>query len=365
MNLFHTHVSEESIQLAADVLRSGFLNQGPMVDRFEQELATQLGWLNPVTVNSCTTAIHLALVLEGVGAGDEVILPPQTFIATGLAVLMTGAKPVFADIDENGNVLAASVRKKITGKTKAVIAVHWGGTPCEIEDVVNEAYAYNLPVIEDAAHALGAWFMGMPVGSGHSDYACFSFQSIKTLTCGDGGALCVANTYKAQEARRRRWFGIDKKEMKRTELGDRDYDVTELGFKYHMNDLAAAVGLGNLHSLPSRLSLRTLNASYYRDKLGRVPGLRLPNVPAHVAPAWWLFTVKVHDRNNFVRAMTSRGVPCSVVDRRIDKNSVFGGPTPDLPGVEYFDAHQVSLPVHEGLTDDEVRKVADAVLKGW
>lgn len=166
MDFFHTHISERAIELADKVLRSTFISEGEFVKQFEGELSQRLGFINPVAVNSGTSALHLALAVAGVGKGHEVILPAQTFVATGLAVLMQGAIPVFADIQyETGNIEPTSIREKITKKTKAIVPVHWGGYPCDMDAINSIAEEHGLTVIEDAAHALGAIYKGRPIGS--------------------------------------------------------------------------------------------------------------------------------------------------------------------------------------------------------
>src|SRR5262245_55082992 len=209
MEFFHVHVSDRSRQLASEVLTSGWLSEGEMVRRFEGALAEHLGMSNPVTTNSGTAALHLALAVAGVGPGDEVILPPQTFVATGLVVLMHGAIPVFADVDRmTGNITPQAIERALTERTRAILPVHWGGYPCDLDPIGSLAAARGLTVIEDAAHALGAVYRGRPIGS-ISRFTAFSFQAIKHVTSGDGGALCCPSTADARAARARRWFGID------------------------------------------------------------------------------------------------------------------------------------------------------------
>ena len=243
MNFFHTHISPKAVDLAAETLRSGFVSEGKRVAQFEAELTRILGLARPVAVNSGTSALHLALAIAGVGPGDEVILPPQTFVASAHAILMCGATPVFADIQPStGNVDPASVRMRITSRTKAIMPVHWGGYPCDMDEIAAIAQEDDVAVVEDAAHALGATYKGKPVGT-LSRFTAFSFQAIKHLTTGDGGALCCQREEDHQAARRRRWFGIDRERDQPSILGERVYDLNEIGFKYHMNDVAAAVGL--------------------------------------------------------------------------------------------------------------------------
>lgn len=346
-------------------LKTGWLSEGPRVRELETALEQKLGIRNPVCLNSGTSALHLALILAGVGPGDEVILPAQTFVASGLVIQMQGAKAVFADIDpETGNLSPASVREKISARTKAIMPVHWAGYPCEMREIQEIAEEYGLIVVEDAAHALGAAYEGRPIGS-ISRFTCFSFQAIKHLTCGDGGALCCTSDADASSAMTRRWFGIDRANSQPSVLGERIYDVAEIGYKYHMNDLAAAVGLGNLEDFPQRLQRRQSIGAMYRRLLANVPGVRLLRLDANRTHAYWLFTMRVERRENFIRKMSAGGVPTSVVHLRIDHNSVFGGEREDLPGLAEFNQTQVAIPIHEALTDVDVHHIVSTIRSGW
>ena len=365
MKFFNVRISERSIELVNQVLRSDWIGEGPMASEFERQLTAHLGLINPVTVNSGTAALHLALVITGIGPGDEVIVPAQTFVATAMVVKQCGAIPVFADIDpQTGNISAADTLKRITNRTKAIIPVHYGGLPCDMAEIGAVAKVYNLTVIEDAAHALGATYHGDPIGS-ISRFTCFSFQAIKQITCGDGGALCCLDRVDAAEAFRRRWFGIDRLNSKTTPLGDRRYDITEVGYKYHLNDIASAIGLGNLEGYEKRLEVRHQIGEFYRQNLCFIPGLELLRVEDDRRHAYWLFTILVENRPDFIRMLKDCSIPASVSMLRIDKNKVFGGQRDDLPGMDTFDAHQVSIPVHEDLTLEEISSIVDAIQEGW
>jgi perosamine synthetase len=365
MNFFHTHVSPHAVESATEVLKSGWLSEGHIVKEFEAALSSHLGLSNPVTVNSGTSALHLALSLCGVGLGDEVILPAQTFVATGLAILMQGAAPVFADIDPlTGNLLPTSVAERITSRTKAVIPVHWGGYPCELDEINAIAEQHGLTVIEDAAHALGATYRQRPIGS-VSRFTAFSFQAIKHLTTGDGGALCCIDEKDAEAAFVRRWFGIDRANSKSSILGERIYDIEEVGYKYHLNDLAAAVGLGNLNDFDARLSRRQQIGAYYREQLREGSGLQLPRCEDDRTHAYWLFTLLVERREDFIQRLAERGIPASVVHLRIDHNSVFGGLRNDLPGQTEFNERQIAIPSHEGLSGEDVELICTVINEGW
>jgi perosamine synthetase len=365
MTFNHTTVSETAIANAVATLRSGFLSEGKQVKRFEGELAAKLGLVRPVALNSGTTALHLALAIAGVNAGAEVIIPPQTFIATGMAVLMQGAVPVFADVQYGtGNMDPEFVQRKISPKTKAIIPVHWAGYPCDLQEINDIAQEHSLAVIEDAAQALGATYRGKPIGA-ISRFTCFSFQAIKHLTTGDGGALCCLRPEDEKRARIRRWFCIDRENSRPSFLGERVYDADEVGYKYHLNDLSAAIGLGNLEVFPSVLARLRQISNHYRREFSGLSGLKLLESREDRESACWLFTLLAQRRDDLLRALQSRGVPASVFHQRIDRNSVFGGARKDLPNMARFNNDQVSLPLHAGLRDEEVETVIGAVKSGW
>ncbi|MBI2011701.1 DegT/DnrJ/EryC1/StrS family aminotransferase [Candidatus Daviesbacteria bacterium] len=365
MDFFHSHISSYSIKLVKDTLKSGFISEGKLVKRFEEELEKKLGLINPIALNGATSALHLSLVLAGVSQGDEVIIPAQTFVATGLAVLMQRAKPIFADIlIDSGNIDPLSIKKKITKKTKAIIAVHWGGYPCDLKEINEIAKKNNLVVIEDGAHALGAMYRGKPIGS-ISRFTIFSFQAIKHLTTGDGGALCCFNKKDGDNAKVLRWFGIDRANSKPSILGERKYNINQLGFKYHMNDLAASLGLGNLEDLSKTIKRRQEIALRYRSSLNRVPGVKLLDYKDDRQSSFWLFTILVKKRNKFIKKLLSKNIPSSVVHLRIDHNKIFGGLTPNLFNQERFNQEQISIPIHDALTDQDVELIIKTIKSGW
>ena len=240
INFFSTTISEKAKSNVLETLNDGRISAGKKADLFEEKLM-EYGLLNPVTTNSGTVTMHLALNAAGIGNGDEVIIPAQTFIATGLVVLYCGAKPVFADINLNdGNISVESIKSKITKKTAAIIPVHWGGYPCDMDEINKIAKEHDLCVIEDAAHAFGSKYKNQLIGS-ISRFTSFSFQAIKHLTTGDGGALCCKNEIDHEIVKRLRWFDIDRDNSKVGVLGEREYDAINVGYKYHMNDIAASM----------------------------------------------------------------------------------------------------------------------------
>lgn len=365
ISMFHTFISPEAEARVCETLRSGFLSEGKLVQEFEHRLSTDLGLQNPVAVNSGSTALLLALVLAGVKPGDEVICPAQTFVATALAVMHLQARPVFCDIEfDTGNLSTIDLERRITNRTRAIMPVHWAGFPCDMDRINEIAKRHDLVVVEDAAHALGASYRGRPVGS-LSDFACFSFQAIKHLTTGDGGAISCSSSEKHKEAMTRRWFGIDRQNSQPSILGERSYDLSLLGFKYHMNDLAAALGLANLTGFYERLKQRRAFADFYRAQLKNISGLRLFRQDKEIESSYWLFPLHVERREDFVRALAAKGVAASVVHQRIDRNSIFGGERADLPIQSTFDQSQINIPIHDGVDQASAEQIVAAIKSGW
>jgi perosamine synthetase len=363
--MFYTFIEDSAARIVCEVLTEAYISEGRLVRIFEEKLETDLGWNKTVAVNSGTSALHLALVLAGIRADDEVICPAQTFVATATSILQQSAKPVFVDIQyTTGNIDPISIESKISGRTKAIIAVHWGGYPCDMDEISLIARAHNLVVIEDAAHAVGAIYKGRPVGS-ISDFTCFSFQAIKHITTGDGGAVCCREDTAGRKGQALRWFGIDRFNSQASELGERAYDITIAGYKYHLNDYAAALGIANLEGFSGRLARRRRIAACYRESLEKVTGISLFAESPDRESAYWLFGFHVEGRLDFIRALKDRGITASVVHQRIDKNSVFGGIRSDLVNQARFDRTQVHIPLHDGLSDDDVAHIIASIKKGW
>lgn len=363
--VFQPAVSPGARQAVMGCLESGWLGEGEAVREFEARLCSDFEFPRAAAVSSGTAALHLAMLAAGVGEGDEVITTALTFVATGMAPLYVGATPVFADVQPRGpNIDPADVERRVTARSKAIIAVHYGGYPCDMDELRDVADRHGLSLIEDAAHALGARYRGRPVGT-LGDCAAFSFQAIKLLTTGDGGLLVCSDAAADLESRRRRWFGIDKALRRPSEVGEPGWDITDVGYKYSMNDIAATLGLAELEHFPERQARRRHLDALYRNSLGRIDGLRLLSVRSDRESACWLFTVRVERREDFVRAIRSRGVEAAVWHRRIDTHSLFGGLRDDLPNLAAFDESQVSIPMRETLSDSEVETVLGAVRSGW
>jgi perosamine synthetase len=364
MDFFSTTISQQAIDNVNNVLSTTHISAGKQAKKFEEALFDRFGFPNPITLNSGTVTMRLALIACGIKEGDEVILPPQTFIATGHVILQCGAKPIFADINLDGNISVESIKQKITERTKAIIPVHWGGYPCDMDEINKLAKKYKLFVIEDAAHAIGAKYKNQYIGS-ISDFTSFSFQAIKHLTTGDGGVITCQNKEHAKLIRRLAWFDIDREESQVGILGERVYDATNIGYKYHMNDIAASIGLGNLQILDDKLKRIKYIADIYNNELKNVGGIKLMNYKSDRESSYWLYPIFVEDRINFINKLKENNIPTSVVHLGIDKNTIFGGKDNSLVNQRYFDDNQIHLPINDLLTDDDINKIIKTIRLGW
>jgi perosamine synthetase len=364
--IFKPTIPESVIQSVAETLRAGWISEGKQVKSFEENFCRHFGHPHALALNSGTAALHLALLGSGVLPGDEVITTTQTFVATAMTILYCGARPVFADIQAGGpNIDPLDIERRITEKTRAIIVVHYGGYPCDMDEINSIAARHDkISVIEDAAHALGARYKGRPIGS-LGRFGIFSFQAIKQLTTGDGGMLVCKEERDHQKTYRLRWFGIDRAHRKPSELGQPEWNISEIGFKYHMNDIAASMGLSQLELFDQAQSRRLALNSRYRSKLGSVAGTRLLDEKPDRTGSCWLFTMRVERRLDFIRAMKSRGIETAVWHQRIDNNSLFGNVRADLPNEALFNDQQISLPMRDSLTDNEVDQILHAVEMGW
>lgn len=343
--LFKVWMSPEAKHRVAKVLDSGYVGQGAVVEEFEERLADRVGTRNVLTVNSGTSALDLALACIGVGPGDEVISTPMTCSATNHAINNTGATIVWADINPiSGIISAESVTRQITDRTKAVVVVDWGG---EMVGLRLGLLRRELSIIIDSAHRAPA--MDSRYRTDGNVYCALSFQAIKFLTTGDGGALVVPEI-QLKYARLRRWFGLD-----RTASSDFrcDQPIVTKGHKWHMNDIAAAIGLANLEELDWRLMKHRQVVNFYEDRGLAVAG----GEDSH----HWVAFLHVNDRAGFIRFMADRNVATSLVHSRNDKHPVFP-PGGQLPGLERFSQSYCAIPCGWWLTDAEVEHIASSVL---
>lgn len=335
--LFKVRMNEEAPKLLEPVLLSGFIGQGPKVEEFEDKLQEWLGTeTRPVTVNSCTNAIDLALELCEVGVGDEVIATPQTCFASQVGAIHRGAILRWADIDPiTGLMDPDSAAKLVNEKTKAIIAVNWAGRFCDFDALGN----LGVPVIEDAAHTWDTFLVDEYIPRG--DYICYSLQAIKFLTSGDGGILICPNKEKEAEARVLRWFGLDRT---KNESFRCTQNITRAGFKYHMNDINATIGLANLEASFDSVCMSRFNAFEIITKVDN-PNLIMPYWDDDCS--YWLFSMHVLNgrKAEFQKYLEDNGIASSPVHYRNDLyDCTIRFAESDLPGVTEFDKTQVCIP---------------------
>lgn len=351
IKLFKPYVSWRAIWNVFRVLRSGQLAEGPQVKAFEREFAARFNLKNVLALNSGTTALELAYELAGIKEGDEVIVPVLTCTATNLPLVHRKAKIVFADIDYSLNIDPDDVERRITAATKAIVFVHLGGDDSGVERIREIANERNIILIEDAAQAVGGNI------SNAADFTAISLQAIKSLTAGDGGFLVCKRTEDYELGKRLRWFGYDREAKQR--LGD--IDLLEAGWKWHMNDISAAIGRGNLSKIDKILD--------HRRKLMKIYGrLKLFRGDTWVFPSLWATKVLDPSRPWTEWKHILRDI-CEVgqYHYRNDKYSVFGGrashPEAEspLPHMDYCEDHYFFLPMHEGVSEDDARDIVERI----
>lgn len=365
--MFMPYMSEEAIANAAMALQNRMIGEGEAVKEFERALCDKFGFEYALLLNNGTAGLRLALAVAGVGPGDEVITTAMTCTATNMPILEQYAIPVFADIQyETGNIDPADIEHRITERTKAIICVHWGGYPCDLDEINAISERYSLPVIEDAAHALGAIYRGRDIGT-VSRFTMFSFQAIKHLTTVDGGLLAMTWKRDYYEARQRRWFGIDRDLRKPSEEWPGYYHWPQrlVGYKYQPTNVQASIGLGNLGHFHEVFARRGYLAGYYRRELQGVPGVTLFDYGADRACAWWLFTLHVERRWDFYEMMKARGIQTSVCHIRNDLHPVFGPRRADLPMLDKFQETYICIPMHQGVTMEDAGRIVEAIRGGW
>lgn len=341
-----------------EVLYSGMIAEGEYVYRFEKAFAEQFALPNALAVSSGTGALHIALLMAGVGEGDEVISTSMTAEPTNLAILQAGGRPVFADVDPlSGNLDPESVAASIGPRTKAILVVHYAGFPARMAELRRIADQHGIALIEDAAHALGAAYGGQGIGT-IGDFSIFSLQAIKHMTTVDGGVLVVKDASRLDEARRYRWFGMAKG-VPRTEV-----DIVVPGYKYNMHNVAAALGLAQLKVISERIERHIANGRYFDEQLASIPGLSMTSFEAEAVPSYWLYSVFSEDSAAIEACMASAGVAASKLHRPNHLHSVFASMRRPLPGLDAYYRRLTHLPCGWWVTDEVRERIVDTLRKG-
>ncbi len=345
--LMRPYVPEDAISAVSDVLRSRWIGQGPRVEEFERRFGAKIG--RPcIATGSCTDALHLAYLLAGIGPGDEVVAPLFTCTATNIPLLYCGANIRFADVAPDSlNVDSSTIAAAVTERTKAVVIVHYGGMPALVG-------RQGVPLIEDCAQALGARGVGN-IG----DFACYSFQAVKHITTGDGGMLALPE-HLIPKAKRMSWFGIDRQAKFN---GTWANDICEIGFKYQMTDVSAAMGLAGLDALDKQIEYRRELRDLYAIGLDGLDGIRLLDIDPD--SACWLCTVMVERREDFKRNLASEGIESDQVHYRNDRYAVFAKFRGEFPNMDAIDSKYLCLPLHMGMKPEDVGRICGVIRRGW
>ena len=362
--LFYPYISKKSIPLLKKRLATRWIGQGPMVDKFEKKFSEIfLNKKNCVSTGSGTDSLHLAYLLAGIKKGDEVITPVFTCTATNIPLLYIGAEIKFADIDpETMNISIQSVKKLITKKTKAIVCVHYGGIPCNMKELLKLSRRYNIPLIEDAAQAMGAEYNGKKIGT-ISDFTTFSFQAIKHITTGDGGMLCIKNQKLLEKAKRLRWFGIDRRKK---QLGVWENDVKEIGFKYQLTDLGASIGYQGLLEFKQILKHRQNIYKIYLRELSKNKNIKcVHDVNPNASPAAWLFTIILEKKDYLQKKLRYFNIETNQVHFRNDKYSIFKKFVRKQKFVEMdkIEDKYLVLPIHTKMSEKDAKYICDIINK--
>lgn len=342
-----------------EVLYSGYVAQGEQVDLFEEAFERFIQGGYSLSLNSGTSALHIALILAGVSTNDEVVSTALTAEPTNVAIKMVGAKIRYADIDsDTGNISPESIIENINAKTKAILVVDYAGNSVNVSEIKNISKKYNLPVIHDAAHSLGTKFNGIKSGN-HFPFTVFSFQAIKHLTTIDGGILQIQSKDDYEKAKLIRWFGLDKK------LTRLENNITFQGFKYHMNNVNATIGLIQLNTIDMIIEKYVENGKYLDKHLNQVPGVELLKYYFNSESSYWLYTIKVDDRSNFIKKLSENGIMASELHKRNDSHFFLNDFNQVLPNLDTFYKKMVHLPCGWWVNEEDRDKIVNVIKSGW
>jgi perosamine synthetase len=366
--VYRPYYDEKEMKYLKEVIESGWWGMGPKTVEFEEKFAKYIGTRYALGLNSETAALHLALMCINV-QDAEVISPSMTFVSTNHAILYNGGIPVFCDVEyDNLNVTAQEIEKLITDKTKAIIVVHYGGYACDMDSIIELARAHNLYVIEDCAHACGGKYKDKMLGS-IGDFGCFSFQAVKNLSTGDGGMITTNNEEWAKRIKKLRWVGISKDTFERGAGNSYDwfYDVTELGFKYHMNDIMAAIGLAQLEKIEWMNDKRRYWSSRYRESLKDISVINCPPVKDYMFPACHNFVIKSERRDELRKVLMEKGITTGVHYYPNHLFDMYKDYYRNLPITESVWNNLVTLPLYPDLEEEDfqliIKTIRDFYLK--
>jgi len=371
---FKHSIGQEEIDEVVDTLKSDWITTGPKTFKFEEIFFEYVNSKYAIAVNSCTAALHLAVIALGIGNCDEVITTPYTFAATAEVVINANAKPVFVDVEKDTyNIDPAKIEEKITDKTKAIIVVHYAGHACEMDKIMEIAEKYDLYVIEDAAHAIGSKYKDKKIGS-IGDATCFSFYATKNITTAEGGMITTNRGDLADKMRILSLHGISKDAWKRySSEGSWYYEIAYSGYKYNMSDLQASIGIHQMKKLDQMQKRREEIADMYNKSFGQIPQITIPTVKSYATHAWHLYPIQVNsdllsiNRNEFIEALKAENIGTSVhfipLHLHPYYKEKYGFKGDDFPIAESLYNNEISLPIYPKMEDKDVEDVISAVKK--
>ncbi|RJP23823.1 MAG: DegT/DnrJ/EryC1/StrS aminotransferase family protein [Candidatus Omnitrophota bacterium] len=363
--VFRPSITQAEIDAVTEVMRSGWLGLGPVTEKFEKALAKEFEVEHAIGVNSGTAALHLSLHLLDLKPDDEVIVPTITFVSTAHVVHYCGARVVFADVEDDTLCMNMDdVRRKITDRTRAVIPVHYGGHPCDMNGLREVIGDRKITIIEDASHACGAEYNGKKIG-GLSPLTCFSFHAVKNLTCGEGGAVLTHNSTWARKLREMRWLGISKDTFTRSSrerVYAWQYWVNELGFKYHLHDISAAIGIVQLKRLKENNLKRRQVMERYNNGFSDHTWIETPPEQENVTSSWHIYHIKVPERDRLVAHLKRKGIAPGVHYYPIHMHPYYAPQNAQCPIAEEIWKRIISLPLFPDLREDEINRVIEAVI---
>lgn len=365
--VFRPSFGHEELEALREPFETGWIGMGPKTEQFEEEFARYVGADHAVAVNSGTAALHLALLASGIGPGDEVLVPTISFISTAHAVSYCGAKPVFVDVwPDTLNISLVDMMARMTDQTRAVIPVHYGGHTCKMIFIQRWAMNHGLKVIEDAAHACGSKYRGSRIGGLRSEATCFSFHAVKNLATGDGGMITTDDEGLARHLRRLRWCGIDKSTWDRTARAQTygwQYEVAEVGYKCHMNDIAAAIGLVQLGKLDAANAKRRRIVARYNEAFEGLDWITRPVEGEHVESSCHNYVIKTDHRDDLHVYLKEHGVATGVHYMPLHLQPCYYDRRVELPVAEAVWARLLSLPIYPDLTDEEQEQIIRRVIE--
>ena len=379
--LFKVFMSSNASENASEVLNSGYITQGPVVEEFEEKLSNYFNTKNLVSTNSATSSLHLIIhMLKNYGITedkvkienneDHILTTPLTCTATNWPILLNNVNLKWVDVDSsNCNMNLDDLEKKLNENTKAVIIVHWGGYPVDLDRLktiqknFEKKYGFKFVIIEDSAHAFGSKYKNKLIGS-HGNIATFSFQAIKHLTSVDGGCIVFNHIDDFERAKLLRWYGIDRNENRKDFRCEED--IKEIGFKFHMNDVNASIGLSNFDEVTNKLlDIHIENGKYYQKELKNVQNVEILDYSDNNEVPFWIYTLKVKDRNKFMVHMQERNIVTSRVHERNDIHTAVRDSITELPELDSFIEEMICIPVGWWVSKKDREYIVECIKEGW